>query len=354
MGSPFTTAPAEIRRLIYSHLFNHPIETAIKIRNADENQLPRTPMRIRSRYHVIGKASMLQRRGSYETTYYYHDSQKQSLTSSLHQQYCYVPETSKAKDQDNMFCALSSFQDKNSGSTSEYIIYAALMRVSRLVYTETSSLVYGQHTFDFGADMEAVEPFLSDLTAPSRRMIHAISLYKRGPFPYYGLHSDIDLWRSVCRYLSKLSPPSASSSLSSGNRDDENNSSITDGSNETQEQNRLQIPHGCHHGIRKLRLVVECGKPTYYSHLSTADTISDEPREMSAADFQLLIDIKHESLDWVTELAQVGGIEELELLSRIIHCPPPSSTSMILFAALSTSIHKGFAECLRKQWRVVY
>ncbi|KAK7972364.1 hypothetical protein PG988_006498 [Apiospora saccharicola] len=326
MGSPLIAAPAEIRWLIYSHLFNHPIKTDIKIRNADENQLPRTPMRIRSRYHVIGKASMLQRGGSYETTYYYHHSEKQFLTSSFHhQQYADFPETTKAKRQDKILCTPSSFQDNNSGSTSIYRLCAALMRVSRLVYIETSSLVYGQHAFDFGADMEAVESFLADLTAQSRGMIRAISLYKRGPFPYYGLHSDIDLWRSVCRYLSKLSPPSASSSLSSGNRDDESNSSITDGSEETQGQNRLQIPHGCHHGIRKLRLVVECGKPTYHSHLSTADTISDEPREMSAADFQLLIDIKHESLDWVTELAQVGGIEELELLSHIIHCPLPQA-----------------------------
>ncbi|KAK8073329.1 hypothetical protein PG994_004228 [Apiospora phragmitis] len=303
MGSPFASAPAEIRGLIYSHLFTHPTDDAIQIRNADENHLPWTPMRTRSRYHVIGKASMLQRRGSYETTYYYHHSEKQSLTSSFHhQQYSDFPETTKAKCEDRIFCTPSCFQAKNSGSTSIYTLCAALMRVSRLVYTETSSLVYGQHAFDFGADMEAVEPFLADLTAPSRGLIHAISLYKRGPVPCYSLDSDIGMWRSVCRYLSKLSASSASSSLSSSIRDDEDSSNADEsmnggGSNEIQQHQRLQIPHDCHHGIRKLRLVVQCGKPSYHSPFSTADTITYEPREMSAADFQLLIDIKHESLD---------------------------------------------------------
>lgn len=365
MDSPFTSAPAEIRGLIYDHLVNHPTDVAIQIRNAGENHLPWTPTRTRSRYYVTGKALMRQCQGSYETTYYYHRSRERPLTTSFHQQqeHCFLKKKN-TEDKDKGLHVLSSFQDESSGSTSrDVIIYAALMRVSRLVHTETSRLVYGQHAFDFGSDVEAVEPFLADLTAPSRGMIRAISLYKRGPAPCYGFDSDYSVWRSMCRYLSRLSPPSSPTSADSTNVDFGNSTSITgnntadetmdiSGSNGPQRQQRQQVAHYPYHGIRKLRLVVECGRPSF-PPFSTADPITDQPREMSAADFQLLIDIKHESLDWITELARVGGIEEIELMSHVVHCPLPSSTSMILFAALSASVDKGFAEYLRKQWRVV-
>ncbi|KAK8131212.1 hypothetical protein PG984_007650 [Apiospora sp. TS-2023a] len=332
MDSYLTSIPAEIRLLIYSHLFTHPKDAPIEIRNAGENRLPPTPTRIRSRYHVLEKQAMLQRRCSYETT----------PLSPFHQQQRYLPSTVGAKA---AAAGKTGAQEKHSSSNDdEFYICAALMRVSRLVHEETSHLVYAQHSFDFGADMEAVEPFLSDLTAASRGMVRAISLYKRGPVAGYGFDSDRCEWQSVCRYLSKLLPSAPSSSADSSSENDKNQ--------QPQKKQLQQVQPYEHQGIRKLRLVVQCGKPPA-SYTSSAAGLAGPPREMSAEDFQLLADIKHESLDWVAELAKVGGIEELEIVPHVVHCPPPSNTTMILFASLSASVERGLSEFLRKQLRLV-
>ncbi|KAK8015336.1 hypothetical protein PG990_008632 [Apiospora arundinis] len=320
MESYFTSAPAEVRLLIYRHLFTHPNDTAIEIRTAGENRLPPTPTRIRSRYHVLEKQAMLQRRGSYETT---------SSSSSS---------SSKGS---NVRC----------GSDDDYYICAALMRVCRLVHAETSHLVYAKHAFDFGADMESVEPFLSDLTPGSRSMVREISLYKRGPIAGYGFDSDRNEWRAVCRYLAKLLPLSSNYSSSTSTSTSSNSSgSDVDGKGQLQkQQQQVEVQQYQHEGIRKLRLVVQCGTPpASYSAASRADVL----RNMTAAQFQLLADIKHESLDWVAELAQVGGIEELEVVPHIVPCPTPKNTGMILFAALSSSV-PGLEEFLRTQLRLV-
>ncbi|KAK8070074.1 hypothetical protein PG994_006690 [Apiospora phragmitis] len=345
MDSYFASAPAEIRLLIYSHLFTHPKDAAIEIRNAGENRLPPTPTRIRSRYHVLEKQAMLQRRCSYETTYYYHQPQS---PLPFHQQQRYLPEPPTAAAVAKAKAGKEEGNDSNNASNDddEFYICAALMRVSRLVHEETSHLVYAQHAFDFGADMEAVEPFLSDLTPASRGMVRAISLYKHGPVVGYGFDSDRCEWRSVCRYLSKLLPSSSSSSSSSSSDDD--------GKSQQQQKQVEQLQRQQHQGIRKLRLVIQCGKPpASYRSSSSAAGHAGPPREMSAADFQLLTDIKHESLDWVAELARVGGIEELEIVPHVVPCPPPASTTTILFAALSASVERGLAEFLRKQLRLV-
>lgn len=348
MDSYFTSAPAEVRLMIYSHLFTHPNDAAIEIRNAGENRLPRTPMRMRSRYHVLEKQAMLQRRCSYETTYYYHQPQS---PLPFHQQQRYLPEAApkvvQTAGEVEGRPSSSSSASKN-GHSDDYYICAALMRVCRLVHAETSHLVYAKHAFDFGADMEAVEPFLSDLTPGSRGMVREISLYKRGPVAGYGFDSDRCEWRAVCRYLAKLLPASSGESASA----EEDAATSGDGKDQQlqvkknkQAQRFRQYER---QGIRKLRLVVQCGRPSAASRAEVA-------REMSAADFQLLADIKHESLDWVAELAQgVGGfIEELEIVPHVVHCPPPSNTRMILFAALSASVERGLAEFLRKQLRMV-
>ncbi|KAK8018438.1 hypothetical protein PG991_007628 [Apiospora marii] len=310
MDSYLTTIPAEIRLLIYSHLFTHPKDAAIEIRNAGENRLPPTPTRIRSRYHVLEKQAMLQRRCSYETTYYYHQPQ---APLPFHQQQRYLPSPTMAA---KAAATTTGEQEKGNSNDEEFYICAALMRVSRLIHEETSHLVYAQHSFDFGADMEAVEPFLSDLTPASRAMVRAISLYKRGPVAGYGFNSDRCEWQSVCRYLSKLLP------LPSSFADSSSSSSDNDKGQLQKKQQLHQVQPYQHQGIRKIRLVVQCGKPPA-SYMSSAAGLAGPPREMSAEDFQLLADIKHESLDWVADLAQVGGIEELEIVPHVVHCPRP-------------------------------
>lgn len=174
--------------------------------------------------------------------------------------------------------------------------HTSIMRVNHRIHDETTHLLYGKHIFDFGSSIEAVVPFLMDRTAHSRPLVDQISIYKRGPLPY--LESDRYEWAHLCRFLS----------------------SSTD--------------------VKKLRLVVEGGRP---------NNPWDGPEELTESDFRLLTLVKHESLDWVTELSQVKGLEELEIVPDIQYFPAPRTTSMILFAAFSASIDKGLAQFLRNQ-----
>lgn len=249
--SPFMNTPPEVRGLIYEYLFDDCGHKWLGIRSASAGKAPAQHGRTRSRYHLLDRG--LHRR-CYETTY-------------------------QLANEDAYFCA-------------------SLMRVNRTIYSETSYIVYGRHAFDFGGDIEAIEPFMTDLTPGTRSLLREISLYKRGPIP--SSESDRSEWRSVCRFLQEMG------------------------------------------SVQKLRLVVQGGLPS---------VDWQGPKEFTANDFQLLADLKHESLEWVDELAQVR-IQELEVLSDVHYFPPPTSTNMLVFAAFSASIERGLTEFLRSQFRL--
>ncbi|KAI0841061.1 hypothetical protein F5Y06DRAFT_212653 [Hypoxylon sp. FL0890] len=250
--SQLMRVPAEVRMIIYSYLFDDGGHKQLKIQNAGAGKLPKSERRIRSRYYMLERSF---HRRCYETTY-------------------------RLETDGVSFCA-------------------SVMRANKKIYEETAHLVYGSHSFDFGPHIEAVEPFLSDLTPASRKLIREISLYKRGPVPPYDY--DRGEWRHVCRFLQE------------------------------------------HGSIRKLRLTLQGGRPS---------GAWEGPEEFTASDLKLLFDIKHESLDWIADLTRIKGIEELEVLPDIQYCPPPSSTNMIIFAALSASIERGLTEFLRTQLRL--
>lgn len=69
----------------------------------------------------------------------------------------------------------------------------ALMRACRALAAETAHALYGAHVFDFGADVEAVRPFLSDLAPATRGLVRRVSLYKRGPWLF-------DSWSDRCEW----------------------------------------------------------------------------------------------------------------------------------------------------------
>ncbi len=83
----------------------------------------------------------------------------------------------------------------------------ALMRVNHAVWAETAHLVYAKHEFDFGPDVEAPKPFLSDLTPQTRKLVKRISIYKRSPWLF-------DSWSDRCEWqTSKRLPYSPRPSL---------------------------------------------------------------------------------------------------------------------------------------------
>ncbi|CAJ2513021.1 Uu.00g011400.m01.CDS01 [Anthostomella pinea] len=253
MESPLMYVPAEVRLMIYEHLFNDDGNQYLSIRTATANKLPQTATRTRSRYYVLDRSP---HRRCHKTTYHL-------ATKTVR------------------FCA-------------------ALMQANRTIHEETSCLLYGGHAFDFGVDIEAIQPFLSDLTSASRALVSAVSLTKRGPAVPLYCESDRADWRTACRFL----------------RDH------------------------CGASIHKLRLVVQGERPS---------GPSDGPAEFSADDLRLLAGIRHESLEWVGELAALRGLRELEVVADVRACPAPVTSDMVVFAAFSASIEKGLTEFLRER-----
>jgi hypothetical protein len=144
-------APAEIRGLIYEYLFDNGCDRKILIKNESACHRNRTD-RIRTTYTVFDRSPFGR---CYQTTY-------------------------QLASKEAYFCA-------------------AIMRANRQLYHETACLLYAKHTFDFGSDIEAVAPFLSDLRPCSRRMVTELSVYKCAPFSlYFNEHSE---WRAMCKYL---------------------------------------------------------------------------------------------------------------------------------------------------------
>ncbi|KAJ0329596.1 hypothetical protein COL5a_004160 [Colletotrichum fioriniae] len=172
------------------------------------------------------------------------------------------------------------------------------MAVNRRIHRETSHLLYGRpHGFDFGSDVEAVVPFLKDLTPSSRCAIQELTIRKDGPVMHCNSESDRLDWATMCAYLRRLDK---------------------------------MIP--------RLRIVVEGGRPT---------AAWEGPQVLSVSDLRLLALIKHDSMEWVAELAKVEGIEKLEIVPRIRHLPAPGTTATLLFAAFSASIDTGLVEYLQ-------
>lgn len=177
-------------------------------------------------------------------------------------------------------------------------IHTAILSVSRLLYNEAANILYGKHFFDFGDHLEAVVPFLADRTPSTRQMVKDISIYKQGPLPCMGSTSDKYEWSHMCRYLAKTDI------------------------------------------VRRMRIVVECGKP-------------EQPwegiQELSESDVRLLSLIEHDSLEWVKDLVQVKNLERLDIVPDTKYLPAPKSPRMVLYAALSASTEKGLAGFLRSE-----
>ncbi|RDW89043.1 hypothetical protein BP6252_01075 [Coleophoma cylindrospora] len=175
-------------------------------------------------------------------------------------------------------------------------LHTSILRVTRKIHEEASHRLYSNHMFGFGKDVEAIVPFCSDLTPQTRCLIPGMSLFKRGSV--YCRDYDRCEWSSVCEYIKE------------------------------------------HMQIRTLRLVVEGGRPSLgWESL---------PR-YSVADFKTLSLVNYEPLEWVWELLTIKGIQKLDIIPDIHHCPPSHSSAMAFFAAFSSSISTDFADFLRME-----
>ena len=178
-------------------------------------------------------------------------------------------------------------------------IHTSILCVNRKIHEESTHRLYGNRSFGFGRDVEAIVPFFSDLTKQTRSLIHELSLVKQGSV--YTRDYDRCEWTNVCEFL----------------------------------RDKMQLD--------SLKLVVEGGRPSVGWNGLPQYTVSD---------FRTLSNVRYEALEWVWELLSIKGIRKLDISSEIQHCPPSHSSAMAFFAAFSASIETGFAEYLRGEMLV--
>ncbi|CZT41902.1 uncharacterized protein RSE6_01712 [Rhynchosporium secalis] len=248
--SHFMRAPSEIRLMIYSLLFDDDDrnERTFEIRHQNPDLYKRRAPHVRSHYRVLGRDLLRQ---SQTTTY--------QLVTDVQ-------------------------------------LHVSIMGVNRKIHEETTHILYGNRSFSFGRDIEAVVPFFSDMTKQTRSKVQEISLLKQGSV--YSRDYDRCEWSNMCDFLRE------------------------------------------HMQLNSFKLTVEGGRPALgWEGLP----------EYSASDFKTLSNVRYEPLEWVWEVLSIKGIRNVEVFSEINHCPPSHSTAMAFFAAFSSSIEKGFSDFLRSE-----
>ncbi|PMD63966.1 uncharacterized protein K444DRAFT_626209 [Hyaloscypha bicolor E] len=246
--SPFMRIPSEIRLIIYTLLLNDHGHKTFEIRNEDSLKYRARGPHKRTIYRVVARDLA---RASKTTTY--------TLATKID-------------------------------------MHTSIMAVSQKIYQEASHILYGNRTFSFGRDIEAIVPFFSDMTKQNRALIREISLVKQGSV--YCRDYDRYEWNAVCEFLKD------------------------------------------HMRVESLGLVVEGGRPSM-GWVAIP--------EYTVADFKTLSMVRYEALEWVWELLSIKGLRKLDVSAEIHHCPPSHSSAMSFFAAFSASIEAGFAEFLRSE-----
>ncbi|KAI0431326.1 hypothetical protein F5Y09DRAFT_197175 [Xylaria sp. FL1042] len=297
MESPFMRIPAELRLAIYSYLF----DAGETVANTDnEGVCPDTGINSRPNN---GKPKTISIRNRRDTTTFqrrkcceHSQPQRPQSSSPTRSRYQIMERSFRRRRVETTYCL------ENKGA----YFCTALMRVNRAVWAETAHLVYAGHEFDFGPDVEAPRPFLSDLTPETRGLVKRIAIYKRGPW-LFDSWSDRCEWQTMCAYLCE----------------------------------NLSVEH--------LRLVVQAGQVEDQGWYSKGEANRTHPRELSSTDIALLVDIRHDTLDWVGDLVRFNKLRELEIVPDFCTVPSPQTSNMFLFMAFSASIDKGFKEFLRRR-----
>ena len=173
-------------------------------------------------------------------------------------------------------------------------IYPSILGVNKMVHDEASHVLYSAHTFDFELDIEALIPFLSDLTPSARSSIKRVNIVKRA-LPYIKEFDRCE-WRNVCSFIS----------------------------------NSMELV--------QLGLGILGGKPA--PQWEAKETYEE-------SDFKLIS--RFESMEWMRQVAEIRGLQDVDVKAHLQHCPPPCSNAMAFFVNFSASIEQGFAAFLRSQ-----
>lgn len=174
-----------------------------------------------------------------------------------------------------------------------------IMGVNKQIHDEVTECLYSYYTFDFDTHVEAIVPFLADLTPFARSCIKSVRIVKRALA--YQKEFDKCEWSGAMR---ALTDPSSGIAL------------------------------------KKLELGVVAGRP--------GNNGWDGVSTYCARDFDLLR--TQEEMEWIEHLLEVGGLKELDVQAVVEHCPPgTSSSAMANYIRFSASVDGGFKEWLGGQ-----
>lgn len=339
--SPFLRIPPEIRIMIYDHLLGSGSENnEIHIRNRERQPVSRavvTPgassaqqKQRRTSYYVLERTIM--RRG-YETTYIHHHPPTAAATSTTS-----TTTTSNTKAGTEQEAGKGKGTEKGASQKRE--IHPSILSVNKLIHHEASQRLYARSAFVFAADVEALVPFLSDLTPRTRSLVREISLRKRGGASAgacASADSDAGEWARLCAYLAG--------------------------------QRREGVMR-----LRRLDVVVEGGKPRCGISSNSGDNSGAQgaghgngtwegPKELSVSDLRLLYATRHDSMEWVRDLAGAGRFfageaveeeaaaavaEEVRVRASLAPVAEPKTNAMLVHAAFSGSIETALVDFLRE------
>jgi hypothetical protein len=175
----------------------------------------------------------------------------------------------------------------------------SILRTNKQIHAEAAELLYSTYTFDFDTHVEAIRPFLHDLTPFARNSIKSIRFVKRGLA--YDKEFDRAEWTSALRYLT-------SSHL---------------GMN-----------------VRHLELGIVAGRPGANGW--------DRIATYAPQDFVLLKDA--DGMQWMQYLLEFRDLRKLDVHAIVEHCAPgTTSMAMANFIRFSASIEGGFSRFLQQQ-----
>lgn len=174
-----------------------------------------------------------------------------------------------------------------------------ILGTNKQIHAEAAELLYSSYTFDFDTHVEAIAPFMSDLTPFSRSCIKSIRFVKRA-LPY-DKEFDRAEWSSAMRYL-------------------------------TSANNNVNL--------QRLQLGIVAGRP--------GENGWDLVPKHSPGDFKLLRDT--EGMQWLQYVLEIRGLQELDVSTIVEHCPPATnSLAMANYIRFSASVEDGFSQFLRDE-----
>ncbi|KAI7236442.1 hypothetical protein KC330_g3744 [Hortaea werneckii] len=175
----------------------------------------------------------------------------------------------------------------------------AILRTNKQIHFEAAEMLYSSYTFDFDTHVEAIVPFLSDLTAFARSCIKSVRFVKRA----LAFEKEFDRceWTSALRYL-------------------------------TSSQSGI--------ALKKLELGIVAGRP--------GEKGWDRIAQYTAQDFRLLRSLG--GMEWMQYLLEIQNLQELDVHAVVEHCPPATnSMAMAEYIRFSASVETGFRDFLQEQ-----